>query len=173
MSRTAVRLLAAVGLLQPAVAGTTLTVTHGNTPEPTYSDRGSAGDSVGDQRMWEFSGNASGGQAVTMEWIMIATGQADAAAGLERRVTTGLFSLGDAGGDQIVIEGVGRHPTAGSTVKADPTLDRAVLGGTGKYAGARGTVEISHLPDGTWQHVFTLEQEMQKGKRRGDWLPES
>ena len=157
MNRIVVTSLVLLGFLQPAVAATTLTVIHGNTPDPTYIDLGSAGDSVGDQRIWEFSGKASDGQAVTMDWIMTTTGQPDVATGLERRVTTGLFSLGDAGGDQIVIEGVGRYPIAGSTVKVDSTLERAIIGGTGKYAGARGTVTTSHLADGTWQHIFTLD----------------
>lgn len=139
----------------PAFAGTTITVTHGKTPDPTYIDLGPAGDSVGDQRIWEFPGKTAEGGDLVMDWLMITTGQADASPDLENRMTSAVFSFG--GSDRILLEGIGVYPRAGATVKVDATLERAIIGGTGKYAGARGTAMTTHLPDGTWQHVLNVE----------------
>ena len=140
-----------------ALAGTTLTVTHGKTPDPAYLDFGAPGESVGDQRIWEFGGK-SGDEAVVMDWVMITTGlSADKAAGVENRMTSAVFSFGSGGSDRILVQGIGVYPASGSTVKIDAELERAIIGGTGKYAGARGTVLTTHREDGTWQHVFSLE----------------
>ena len=41
-------------------------------------------------------------------------------------------------------------------MKTSRPVVRAVVGGTGDYIGARGEVRTEHLPDGTYEHVFTL-----------------
>lgn len=43
-------------LAGPAVAEQSLTISHGPVPTPTYIDLGAPGDSVGDQRIWQFNG---------------------------------------------------------------------------------------------------------------------
>lgn len=144
-------------LATPVLAGSTITVTHGKTPDPTYIDLGPAGDSAGDQRIWEFGGATAEGEPVLMDWVMTTTGQPQAATGVEHRMTSAVFSFGSATSDRILIQGIGLYPTQGSTVKIDATLERAVIGGTGKYSGARGTVVTTHLQDGTWRHVFNLQ----------------
>lgn len=157
MRKLALSFVALSALVMPALAGPSITVTHGKTPDPTYLDLGPAGDSTGDQRIWQFGGKTAEGEAVTMDWVMITTGQADTASGLESRMTSAVFSFGSGTSDRILVEGIGMYPTKGSTVKIDATLERAIIGGTGKYAGARGTVLTTHLSDGTWQHVLSVQ----------------
>lgn len=144
-------------LATPALADSSVTVTHGKTPDPTYIDLGPAGDSAGDQRIWEFSGQTTTGEPVVMDWLMTTTGQPDTATGLERRMTSAVFAFGNNTSDRILVEGIGFYPTQGSTVKIAATLERAIIGGTGKYAGARGTAVTTHLEDGSWQHVLNIE----------------
>lgn len=152
----ALSFLALTLLAAPALAGTEITVSHGKVPDPTLLDFGTPGDSVGDQRIWEFPGKTAAGDPVLMDWLMTTTGAPDAS-GLENRMTSAVFSFGSTGGDRILVEGIGRYPTAGATVKVDATLERAIIGGTGKYAGASGTVMTTHLPDGSWEHVLKID----------------
>lgn len=141
----------------PAFAGASITVTHGKIADPTYLDLGPAGDSVGDQRIWEFGGKTAEGEPVIMDWVMITTGQPDATQGLESRMTSAVFAFGTGTSDRILVQGIGKYPIKGSTVKVDATLERAIIGGTGRYSGARGTIVTTHLDDGTWQHVLNIE----------------
>ncbi len=144
-------------LAGPVAAEQSLTISHGPVPTPTYIDLGAPGDSVGDQRIWQFDGQTDDQQNVVMDWSMTTTGQSSATSGMERRVTLGVFSIGQDVKNTILIQGVGIYPMAGSTLKSDSVLQRAVIGGTGKYAGAIGTVTSTHLPDNTWQHAFSLK----------------
>ena len=146
----------------PASARTTVTVTHGKTPNPTYLDLGSPGESVGDQRIWEFSGKTTDNVDVVMDWTMVTTGEPAKGPGLESRMTNAVFSFGatmtdPSTDDRIMIAGIGLYPTKGSTVKVNSTLDRAIIGGTGKYAGAKGIMQTTHQEDGTWRHVLSIE----------------
>jgi hypothetical protein len=155
------RLLTAVAftfaLAGQALAEQTLMISHGPVPTPTYIDLGALGDSVGDQRIWQFDGQTTDQQNVVMDFMMITTGQGSATSGMERRVTIAVFSVGPDAKDTILIQGVGLYPKAGSTIKSDSVLQRAVIGGTGKYAGAIGTITSTHLPDDTWQHAISLK----------------
>lgn len=151
---------ALLAMTQQANAETTITVIHGQTPDPTYLDLGLPGESVGDQRIWSFNGKTTGDLDVVMDWIMVTTGQPDQNAGLESRMTSAVFSFG-AGvvdtGDRILVEGIGLYPTKGSTVRINSTLERAIIGGTGKFANARGIIQTTHLEDGTWRHVLSIQ----------------
>lgn len=140
-----------------ALAGETMTLTHGKAPDPTYIDFGTPGASIGDQRIWQFNAKSDGGDTVLMDWVMLTTGTVADSPGVERRMTSAVFSFSSGPSDRILIEGIGVYPTAGATVKIDATLERAVIGGTGKYAGARGTLVTTHLEDGSWQHVVHLQ----------------
>lgn len=141
----------------PAFAATTVTVTHGKTPDPVYLDLGVEGDSVGDQRIFEFGGTTTEGEAVMLDFMMTTTGLPEDGSELENRMTVAVFTFGNGAGDRVMIEGLGLYPRAGSTVKVDAALERAIVGGTGKFAGARGTVVSTHLADGNWQHVLNLD----------------
>lgn len=111
------------------------------------------GNSVGDVRIWHFSGRTESGEPVVMEYIMTTT-RIDDSAGIESRVTLGLFSFTEDYIDQVLIQGVGLYPSKESTFKPNSSLTRAIIGGTGKFRGARGEVVSTHLVDGTWQHEF-------------------
>ena len=157
MSKLAGFLLPLLCCASVAWGQTTVTVTHGEVPPPTFIDLGVAGDSVGDLRIWHFTGKTADDLAVTMDWTMVTTAASDETTQLESRLTKGVFLFGQGTSDHILIEGIGLYPASGSTVKVEGTLERAILGGTGTYGGARGTVMTTHLADGTWQHVFSLE----------------
>lgn len=131
----------------------TLTVLHDSVPEPSYLDMGAVGNSVGDVRIWHFPGRTENGESVVMEYIMTTT-RIDDSAGIESRVTLGVFSFTEDYIDQVLIQGVGLYPSTESTFKPNSSLTRAIIGGTGKFRGARGEVISTHLVDGTWQHVF-------------------
>ncbi len=157
MKRFLIPFLVLPALSFPALADSTITVTHGKTPDPTYLDFGVVGDSIGDQRIWEFGGTTTENESVVMDWVMTTTGQTVGTEGTENRMTSAVFSFGSGTSDRILVQGIGAYPATGSTVKLDTRLERAIIGGTGKYAGARGTVLTTHLEDGTWQHVFSIE----------------
>lgn len=156
MKRIFVLLLSMFAIVGPAVADDTVTVTHGKPPAPAYIDLGAAGASVGDQRIFKFDGKADS-ETVVMEWVMTTLSTPEPDLDAEVRSTTGYFTFGDAGKDRILIQGTGIYPSEGSTIKVEATLERAIIGGTGKYAGASGTVLTTHLPDGSWQHVFNID----------------
>lgn len=153
----AIALLALSALAVPAFAGSTITLTHGKAPDPTYIDLGTPGESVGDQRIWQFNATSANNETVVMDWVMLTMGNVDGSPGVERRMTSAVFSFSSSPSDRILVEGIGFYPAAGATVKIDATLERAVIGGTGKYAGARGTVVTRHLEDGSWEHVLRLQ----------------
>lgn len=158
--KTSVFLLAALLLLPlspAAIAQSTVTVVHGKIPSPTYIDLATPGDSVGDQRIWQFFGKTSDNQSVTMDWIMTTTGKSLDNSETESRMTSAVFSFSSGVNDRILVQGIGPYPVAGSTVKLDQSLERAIIGGTGKYAGAKGTIVTTHLSDGTWTHVLNLD----------------
>jgi len=143
--------------ISPAWAESTVTATNGLLPDPTYIDLGEAGDSVGDQRIWQVRGKGQDDQVVIMTMIMTTTSQPGQSSDVETRLSQAIFAFGEGTGDTLLFSGTGIYPKAGSTVKAHATLERAILGGTGIYAGAKGTVVTTHLSDGTWQHVFRIE----------------
>ncbi|MBU6317501.1 MAG: hypothetical protein KGR47_13390 [Acidobacteria bacterium] len=135
-------------------SGTTVVVSHGPVPKPTYVDNGDEGPSPGDERIWNFSGS-SDGKDVVLDFIMTTTAIDTPEKGVETRVTLGVFSFG--GSDTLLLEGVGLYPGEGATLKPSATLERAIVGGTGKYAGATGSVVSEHLPDDTWTHTFRID----------------
>lgn len=135
----------------------TITVRHGEVPAPVLIDGGDEGASVGDVRLFHFDGEASDGEAVVMDWIMTTTAEDAPAPDVESRVTTGVFSFGEGTDDQLLLEGVAYYPGEQATLEVSNTVLRAVVGGTGRFAGARGDVASTRLDDGSWEHVFRLE----------------
>jgi len=157
MTRSVATFLLLSALTSPALAGQTITLTHGKTPPPTYIDLGAPGESIGDERIWQFDAKSADDETVVMDWVMLTMGGVDGSPGIERRMTSAVFAFSSNPRDTILVQGIGFYPSAGATVKIDATLERAVIGGTGKYAGARGTLVTTHLDDGTWRHVVTLQ----------------
>jgi hypothetical protein len=141
-----------------ATAQSQLIVTHGPVSAPTYIDLGVPGDSIGDQRIWQFDGKTQDNQTVITDWVMTTTSQGALQSGMESRITLAVFSFGKLAENTILFQGIGSYPMAGSTLKSDAVLQRAIIGGTGKYAAAKGTVTSTHLPDNSWKHVVNLSK---------------
>jgi hypothetical protein len=142
-----------VALVQGATAET-LRVTHPEPEAPVIVTTSPAGvDSPGDTRFFHFSGVTEDSTDVVMDWMMTttATGTAE---GANSRITQAVFSVGGAGGDQIILMGVGMYPDETNVFPAESSLVRAIIGGTGAYAGARGVVVSTHDADGFWVHEF-------------------
>ena len=144
-------------LAAPACAGQSMTLTHGKAPNPTYIDLGAPGESIGDERIRQFEARSDDGEAVVMNWVMLTMGDVAGSPGIERRMTSAVFTFSSSPSDTILVQGLGLYPSTGATVKIDATLERAVIGGTGKFAGASGTLVTTHLDDGSWQHVMHLQ----------------
>lgn len=130
-----------------------VTVSHGPVTPAAIIDNGTAGDSAGDERIFAFTGTDDRGRAVHLDWTMTTTGIGFPEAGLQTRITNGLFSWPDID-TQLTLNGVGIYPNAGSVFVVASTLERPLVGGSGEYAGANGWVISDHLPDGNWTHTF-------------------
>jgi hypothetical protein len=133
----------------------TVTVEHGPVPPPAYVDLGDEGPSAGDQRVFHFQGT-SGNTPVTMDWLMTTTATDSPEAGVESRITTGVF-LFDGLDDSLILQGTGWYPGQDATFEVSATLVRAIIGGTGDYEGASGWVESTRRADDTWSHVFHID----------------
>lgn len=77
--------------ISPAWAESTVTAINGKLPAPTYTDLGPAGDSAGDQRIWQVAGKTEDDQVVIMTMIMTTTSQPEQGADVETRVTEAVF----------------------------------------------------------------------------------
>lgn len=158
MKRLTLLITTMLALSSAAIAQTQLTVTHGAVTKATYVDLGQPGESVGDQRIFQFDARAGKtDEPVVTNWIMTTTGQGEIVDGMESRMTMAIFSFDGLAKDTILLQGIGLYPMVGSTLKSDTVLQRAIIGGTGKYASATGTVTSTHFEDNTWQHVFDLD----------------
>jgi hypothetical protein len=139
-----------------AIAQSTLTITHGEIPKPTFLDHGEPGRSVGDIRIWNFDAKASNGDAVNTNWIMTTTG-INQSKGIEQRIVNAAFYFNGSTDNQILIQGVAEYRITKAALEESVTTRRAIIGGTGKYANAQGWMETKHLPNGNWQHVLNLK----------------
>lgn len=133
-----------------------VTISHPATPDPTYIDLGDPGESVGDQRIFNFDGEDQDGNIVNTNWLMTTTASDVVGDNVETRNVVGVITWG-ALTDSLLLEGIGHYPGVGATLKEASTLERAIIGGTGEFAGAGGYVESTHLADGTWTHVFHID----------------
>jgi hypothetical protein len=122
---------------------------------PTAVILGADGGAVGTVRTFHAEALTDDGVAGTLDATMTTT-SVDETAGLETRLTTIIFSVGD-GADQLILSGVALYPAAGSTIKTADTVIRPVIGGSGRWSGARGWSESTHEADGSWTHIFHLE----------------
>ncbi len=135
-------------------AATIVTFTHGAVT-PTTIVLGTDGGAVGAVRTFHAEAAADDGASGTFDATMVTT-SVDEAAGLERRLTTIVFSVND-GADQLILSGSAVYPAAGSTIKTAATVVRPIIGGSGRWSGARGWAESTHEVDGSWTHAFHLE----------------
>lgn len=136
----------------------TVTVLHLAPPAPTLIDAAPAGPSVGDVRIFHFPARTESGEEVGTDWVMTTTATDSPAPGVETRVATAVFHFGGSTDDELLLEGVALYPGASATLKEATTIHRALIGGAGKYAGATGDVISTHLPDGSWKHVFQIQR---------------
>ena len=135
-------------------AATIVTFTHGAVT-PTTIVMGNDGGAVGAVRTFHAEAATDDGTSGTFDATMVTT-SVDEAAGLERRLTTIVFSVSD-GADQLILSGSAVYPAAGSTIKTAATVVRPIIGGSGRWSGARGWAESTHEADGSWTHEFHLE----------------
>ena len=142
---------------KPGSGPRALVVYHGPTEPPVYIDNGAIGDSVGDVRIFHFTGTTDDGSPVVMDWIMTTTGVNTTDEGGESRVTLGVFSFTGADVDQLMLEGVGLYPGVDDTFTPNSVLVRPIIGGSGRFKGASGEVVSTHLEDGSWTHEFRLD----------------
>ena len=152
-----VALFALSAVLVSACSGGTariVTFTHGAVT-PTTIVPGTDGGAVGAVRTFHAEAAADDGTSGTFDATMVTT-SVDEAAGLERRLTTIVFSVND-GADQLILSGSAVYPAAGSTIKTAATVIRPIIGGSGRWSGARGWAESTHEVDGSWAHAFHLE----------------
>jgi hypothetical protein len=139
-----------------AIAQSTLTITHGEIPKPTFLDHGEPGRSVGDIRIWNFDAKLNNAINVNTNWIMTTTG-INQSKGIEYRITSAVFSFNNSPDDQILIQGIAEYKIAKAALEESASTRRAIIGGTGKYANAQGWMETKHLTNGSWQHVLNLK----------------
>ena len=111
-----VALFALSAVLVSACSGGTATIvtfTHGAVT-PTTIVPGTDGGAVGAVRTFHAEAAADDGTSGTFDATMVTT-SVDEAAGLERRLTTIVFSVND-GADQLILSGSAVYPAAGSTI---------------------------------------------------------
>lgn len=136
----------------------TVTVLHPAPPAPTLIDAAPAGPSVGDVRIFHYPARTESGEEVGADWVMTTTAMDSPSQGVETRVATAVFHFGAGTDDELLLEGVALYPGESATLKEATTIHRALIGGSGKYAGATGDVVSTHLPDGSWKHVFRIQR---------------
>jgi quercetin dioxygenase-like cupin family protein len=132
-----------------------LVVTHGPVVT-TLTTTGSDGHQLGDQRVVSLPlMDEAGAEAGRLDASLLTTGLDDPGPGDEIRISTLIFTLGDAA-DQVVVTGSGLYPAAGSTIAIDSAIVRPIVGGSGRFAGATGWAESEHLADDSWRHTLHL-----------------
>jgi quercetin dioxygenase-like cupin family protein len=132
-----------------------LVVTHGPVVT-TLTTAGSDGHQLGDQRVVSLPlTDEAGAEAGRLDATLLTTGLDDPGPGDEIRISTLVFTLGDAA-DQVVVTGSGLYPAAGSTIAIDSTIVRPIVGGSGRFAGVSGWAESEHLADDSWRHTLHL-----------------
>jgi hypothetical protein len=57
---------------------------------------------------------------------------------------------------QIEVAGLAYYPIGERKLAQAQPVVVSITGGTGKYIGVSGEVQTTHLPDGTFEHVFTF-----------------
>jgi hypothetical protein len=109
-------------------------------------------------RIFQFDATGEDGGVVRTDWIMTTTGVDTPQKDVDSRVTLGVFTFDSELKDQLMLQGVAFYPDENATLKASSSTVRAIIGGTGKFSSASGWVESFHLDDGSWRHVFHVEQ---------------
>lgn len=138
------------------VSSRSLTVTHGPVVT-TLTTAGSDGHQLGDLRVTSLPLGADGteGEVGRLDASLLTTSIDQPNAGDEIRISTLIFTLGDAA-NQVVVTGSGLYPAAGSTIAIDSVIVRPITGGSGRFAGVSGWAESEHLADGTWRHTLNF-----------------
>ena len=69
-----------------------VTISHPATPDPTYIDLGDPGESVGDQRIFNFDGEDQDGNIVNTNWLMTTTASDVVGDNVETRNVVGVIT---------------------------------------------------------------------------------
>jgi quercetin dioxygenase-like cupin family protein len=134
-----------------------LSVIHGPAVT-TLTTTGSDGHQLGDLRVVSLPlsrATTARGEADRLDATLLTTGIDQPGPGDEIRISTLVFTLGDAA-DQVVVTGSGVYPAAGSTIAIDSAIVRPIVGGSGRFAGASGWAESEHLVDDSWRHTLHI-----------------
>lgn len=155
-----------LGLVMPAAgAGPrpdrgTVAVHHGHA-DVTLTDPTSDGHQLGDLRVTSVETSAADGSPLgRLEATLTTTAIDEPVDGDEVRIGTLVFSFGDDGVDQVVVEGVAHYPGAGATIASGDVTVRPIVGGSGRFSGVRGSAVSEHLADGSWVHTLRMAASM-------------
>lgn len=147
-----------------------LSVYHG-AASVTLAGTASDGHQLGDLRVTSIEiTDADGTPWGRLDATLTTTAVDVPAAGDEIRISTLVFSFGEAGKDQIVVGGSATYPAQGPTIATGAVTTRPILGGSGKFAAASGSAVTKHLEDDSWVHTFFFDdfakaQKAQKAQR--------
>ncbi len=119
----------------------------------TELDRGPAGESRGDRRVWEHALRTEDGEAAVARGYATTLDVAEGADTTREVASVTVFTLPD--GSTLVAVGLDAEDPAGAR-HAHASAPRAVIGGTGAYAGVSGEVTTEQGADGTGSLTFTL-----------------
>jgi len=140
-------IVAAALLLVTACSGggRTVTITHGPVTLE-YVDLGTAGPSLGDERVTSVAAQIDGGGTGRLDAVLTTTAIDTPAKGDQIRIGHLVFIVGN-GPDQIVVDGTSTYPATSATIAVDSSTIRPIVGGSGAYSGATGWAESFHLAD--------------------------
>jgi len=119
----------------------------------TELDRGPAGESRGDRRVWEHALRTEDGEAAVARGYATTLDVAEGADTTREVASVTVFTLPD--GSTLVAVGLDAEDPAGAR-HAHASAPRAVIGGTGAYAGVSGEVITEQGADGAGVLTFTL-----------------
>ena len=131
-----------------------LAIHHGPV-EVILADTGSDGHQPGDLRVTSAATTDADGEPLGRLDATLTTTVVDVPAeGDETRIGVLVFTIGDSGEHQVVVQGRAHYPAQGSTIATGDTTVRPIVGGSGLFAGAAGSAVTEHLADDSWVHTL-------------------
>ena len=135
-----------------------LTVHHGPV-DVSLVNAGSDGHQLGDLRVTSVETSDADGQPLGRLEATLTTTSVDLPEiGDEHRIGVLVFTLGEAGQDQVTVIGSALYPAEGPTIESGAVTIRPIVGGSGVFAGASGDAVTTHLDDGTWVHKLAFHE---------------
>jgi hypothetical protein len=153
-----------------------LAIHHGPV-EVILADTGSDGHQPGDLRVTSAATADADGEPLGRLDATLTTTVVDVPAeDDETRIGVLVFTIGDSGEHQVVVQGRAHYPAQGSTIATGDTTVRPIVGGSGLFAGAAGSAVTEHFADGSWVHTLEfhrstadalVERAVKQGTREG------